>query len=333
MVTRGADVLLAIVVRALPPHRREWGRAMRSELAVVTERRARLRFVGGCARAVFVSWPAARAAMAYACVLAFAVVTLRQAAGLSSVGVRVEASLLVGAVVVLAWLGRRQGAFGPVDNTWSARGVRLAGYLVVMATVAALFTMGTNDPEGWWLAAVAVGLYLVSLLRLTAHPTTGALSLPTAAMLTLAGLAVWWSLALLFPAVRAVPAITFLAALVVAAAVGVKLEARTGSASRGVLTGLAAAAALLLLTFLAAVLTYRVAPGLVPDIAPATLDAATRALTNQIESIDPYVADFLIGAILAIVVATVGAHQARSASITKPPAEPATPPTAPRARP
>jgi hypothetical protein len=332
VVTRGADVLLAIVVRALPPHRREWGRAMRSELAVLTERRARLRFVGGCARATLIRWPAARAVMAYACVLTFAVVTLRQAASLSSAGVRVEASVLVGAIVVLAWLGRRHGAVGPVDNTWSARGVRLAGYLVVMATVAALFTMGTNDPEGWWLAALAVGLYLASLLRLTAHPTTGALSLPTAALLTLAGLAVWWTLALLLPAVRAVPAITFLAALVVAA-VGVKLGARTGSASRGVFTGLAAAAALLLLTFLAAVLTYQVAPGLVPDIAPATLDAATRAETNQIESIDPYVADFLIGAILAIVVATISAQQARSTSIMKPPAEPATLPAAPRARP
>jgi hypothetical protein len=330
VVTRDpADPILALVVRALPPHRREWGRAMRSELAVLTERRARLTFVGGCARATIISWPAARAVMAYACVLAFAVVTLRQAAALSSVGVRVEASLLVGAIVVLAWLGRRTGPVGPVDTTWSARGVRLVGYLVVMATVAALFTMGTNDPEGWWLAALAVGLYLVSLLRLTAHPTTGALSLPTAAMLTLAGLAVWWTLALLFPAVRAVPAITFLVALVVAA-VGTKLGAGT---LRGVFTGLVAAAALLLLTFLAAVLTYQVAPGLVPDIAPATLDAATRAQTNQIESIDPYVADFLIGAILAIVVATVSAQQARSTSIMKPPAEPATPPTAPRARP
>ncbi|GAB3881000.1 hypothetical protein GCM10029964_036330 [Kibdelosporangium lantanae] len=200
MVTRDrADRALALVVRALPPHRREWGRAMRSELGVITGRRARLRFVAGCARASFVGWPAARAVLAYAFVLAFAVGTLRQVAGLPSTGVRVEAASLVATVVVLAWLGRRPSAVGPVGTTWAARGVRLGGYLVVMATVAALLTMGTNDPEGWWLAAVAVGLYLASLLRLTTRPAADVLSLPTATVLTLVGLAVWWALMLLSP--------------------------------------------------------------------------------------------------------------------------------------
>ncbi|GAB3880997.1 hypothetical protein GCM10029964_036320 [Kibdelosporangium lantanae] len=87
------------------------------------------------------------------------------------------------------------------------------------------------------------------------------------------------------------------------AGAGVALGTRTGSAVRGVSTGLAAAAALLLLTFLAAVITYTLAPDLAPDVAPPALSAAARAEVNGVESIDPYVADLLVGAILTTTVA------------------------------
>ncbi|MDX6540322.1 MAG: hypothetical protein QOI71_1932 [Gaiellales bacterium] len=46
-----ADRLLGLAVSGLPADRREWGSAMRAELAVVTGRRARWRFSLGCARA------------------------------------------------------------------------------------------------------------------------------------------------------------------------------------------------------------------------------------------------------------------------------------------
>ncbi|MFL6145085.1 MAG: hypothetical protein ACJ72N_24870 [Labedaea sp.] len=57
------------------------------------------------------------------------------------------------------------------------------------------------------------------------------------------------------------------------------------------------------------------APGLVPDISgPADaggLTPAAKAETNRIESIDPYVADFLFGALLGGVLAVVSALLAR----------------------
>ena len=53
------------------------------------------------------------------------------------------------------------------------------------------------------------------------------------------------------------------------------------------------------LIFLAAIGTYAVSPALAPDVAPAGLAPAARAEVNRIESIDPYVGEFLLGALLA----------------------------------
>jgi hypothetical protein len=262
-VTRpGADLpglALAIVVRALPLHRKGWGTAMRAELATLDERSARRGFVAGCARALLISGAALRAVAGYVAVLVFAVVILGGAADLPSAGVRVEASALVAVIAVLAWWGHRRGPLGPVGTDLVPRLLRLAGYVTVMTTVAVVLTMGTNDPDGWWLAALAVGLYLVGFLRVTAQPMTDTLSLPIAAALTLAGLALWWVPMLLLSGVRASPPLTFLAALALIPA-GTALGSRLGAPRKGLSSGLAAATATFLLMFLAAVLTYRLAP-------------------------------------------------------------------------
>ncbi|MFL6144271.1 MAG: hypothetical protein ACJ72N_20705 [Labedaea sp.] len=311
MTRRGADLpgrALSIVVRALPPHRTGWGMAMRAELGAIDSRQARRRFVVSCARAVLTSGPALRAVAGYAGVLVFAVVVLGRAADLPSAGVRAEAGALVAIIAVLAWWGRRRGILGPVGTNLVPRLCRLVGYVTVMATVVLLLTLGTNDPAGWWLAALAVGVYLVGFLRSTAEPMTNALSLPTAAALSLAGLTLWWIPMLLLDAVRSSPALTFLVALALIPA-GMALGSRTGAARRGLSSGLAAATATLLLMFLAAVLTYRLAPGLVPDISGpggiGGLTPAAKAETNRIESVDPYVADFLFGALLSGVLTVV----------------------------
>jgi hypothetical protein len=287
---------------------------MRAELAAIAERPARRGFVRGCARAVLLSVSALRVLAGYVAVLAFTAVVLRMAAGLPSTGVRVEASILAGVVAVLAWYGRRRGALGPVGTDHAARLLRLAGYATVMTTVAVLLSMGTNDPAGWWLAALAVTVYLAGFLHATTQPATVALSLPMAAVLTLAGLALWWIPMLLLDTVRASPGLAFLVAFALIPA-GAALGSRTGSPMRGLRSGLCAAAATFLLIFLAAVLTYRLAPGLVPDISgpgdAGGLTPAARAETNRIESIDPYVADFLFGALLSGVLAVVSALLAR----------------------
>jgi hypothetical protein len=298
-----AGLALTIVTRALPLPRKEWGRAMRAELAAIDEPRARRRFVRGCVRAVLLTGTTLRALAGYAAILGFAAVILRAAAELPSPGVRAEATGLVAIIAVLAWCGRRRVAgLGPVGPTPAARLARLIGYATVMTTVGVLLTTGTNDPAGWWLAAVAVNIYLAGFLRITTQPVSHLLSLPIAATLTLAGLTVWWIPMLLRSGVRAAPPLTFLVALALIPA-GWALGSRTGSPTRGLRSGLAAATATFLLIFLAAVLTYRLAPDLVPNISgpgdAGGLTPAAKADTNRIESIDPYVADFLLGAILS----------------------------------
>lgn len=312
-MTRHSDLpslVLAVVVRALPVHRKDWGRAMRAELAAITETPARRQFVRGCAQAVLLSGTTLRALAGYASLLAFTAVIGYQAAGLPSAGVRTEAVTLAGIIAVLAWCGRRGGVLGPVGTGLVPRLTRLAGYATVMATVAVLLTTGTNDPTGWWLAALAVSVYLTGLLRATTRAATDALSLPIAAALTFAGLTVWWIPMLMLSGVRAAPILSFLVAFALIPA-GAAVGSRTGSSIRGTLSGLAAATATLLLMFLAAVLTYRLAPGLVPDITGPGLPAAAKAATDQIESIDPYVADFLFGAFLTAVLIMVGFLVAR----------------------
>ncbi|TCO62208.1 hypothetical protein [Actinocrispum wychmicini] len=314
-MTRHEDMagrVLAVVVRALPFHRKDWGQAMRAELAAITEGPARRQFVRGCTRAVLLSGTALRTLAGYVGMLVFAAVILRQTADLPSAGVRVEAIGLIAVITVLAWCGRRRGALGPAGIDLVPRLIRLAGYAAVMTTVAVLLTTGTNDPTGWWLAALAVGVYLTGFLRATTQPAADALSLPIAATLTLVGLAVWWVPMLLLIGVRAAPILTFLVACALVPA-GTALGSRTGSPIKGTLSGLAAAAVTLLLFFLAAVLTYRLAPGLVPDIAgpgdAGGLTPAAKAETNQIESIDPYVADFLLGAVLSGILTAVSVRR------------------------
>lgn len=317
MTRRGTDLprrALDLVVRTLPVHRKEWGRAMRAELTAITEQPARRRFVRGCTRAVLISGTALRATAGYLGILAFAAAIVREAAGVASAGVRTEAGVLVAVIATLAWLGRRPGVLGPVANDPVARLIRLAGYGTAMATTAVMLTLGTNDPSGWWLGALSVGVYLAGFLRATTHPATEALSLPIAAGLAVAGLAVWWIPMLLLDGVRAVPALTFLVAFAVVAA-----GRALGSPQRGLLSGLAAAAAMLLLTFLAAVLTYRLAPGLAPDIAPPALGPAVRAEVDRIESIDPYVANLVLGALLTAIFTVVSALPPLPASVAEPP--------------
>lgn len=309
-----AALALTFVTRALPQHRKEWGQAMHAELATLPESAERRRFVRGCAHAILLTGPAVRALAGYAAILAFAVLIIRKAAELPSAGVRVEATVLVATIAVLAWCAHHRTVLGPVGTDLVPRLLRLAGYVTIMTTVAVLLTMGTNDPSGWWLAAVAVAVYLTGFLRATTEFAAAVLSLPLTAALTMAGLALWWIPMLLLSGVRAAPALTFVAAFALVPA-GAALGPLIGSRTRGLLSGLAAAFASLLLMFLAAVLTYRLAPHLVPDISgPGGLGGLTpeaRAETNRIESIDPYVADFLLGAILTGIMTILSALPAQ----------------------
>ncbi|WP_033401005.1 hypothetical protein [Actinokineospora enzanensis] len=288
-----AERTLTIATRALPAHRRDWGAAMTAELAALTDPVDRRRFARGCARAVLFSGSMLRAVACHLGLLTFAAAAVVRATGLPSRGVQIEAIGLIAAIIGLARYGRRRSTLGPAG----AGLARSSAYAMIMATAAVLLTTGVNDPEGWWLAAIALVVYLAGFLRVTARSTRNLISLPLIAILVPTALAVWWLPMLLSPAVRAAPPLTFLAAFALIP-IGASLGSRLGSRTRGLLTGLTATAAVLLLMFLAAVLTYRLAPNLAPDLsAPIGMPQSIRAEQSRIEAVDPYVANYLIGAI------------------------------------
>ncbi|WP_344617602.1 hypothetical protein [Dactylosporangium salmoneum] len=64
MSAGGADRLLALVVRLLPPGRAEWGRAMRAEATAIEPGLPRWGYVLGCVRVVLVQSPVGLLALA-----------------------------------------------------------------------------------------------------------------------------------------------------------------------------------------------------------------------------------------------------------------------------
>jgi hypothetical protein len=295
---------LAAAVRLLPPQRREWGLAMQAELAAIDAGRERRRYALGCTRAVLTQPAALRTAAAPMLLLAFGAVATGLALSYPSAGVRAETLTLVAILGLVASRARRPGRLGPVADAPFARRARATGVIVVGGSVMLMLAWGKhNDPSGWWLVALALALYFVAVLAATSRRTAarpGALQVAAAAALV--GLSAWWIPMLLLAGVRSHPH-TALLAVALAAAAAVLALGRRGGAAHVATAGLAAATATCLLIFLAAIGTYAAFPQLVPDIAgpgnAGGLTAAARAETNRIESTDPYVGEFLLGALFA----------------------------------
>ena len=125
-----ASRLLGLLVRLLPSNRRDWGRAMQAESASLKYPSERRRFALGCTRAVVV-------------------LTVKSPTLWRRLSVAVVAALVVGAEIALAdvigqtvplalvlvllfWLGRRPGMFGPVRAERTARAARASGYVVMV---------------------------------------------------------------------------------------------------------------------------------------------------------------------------------------------------------
>ncbi len=303
-----ASRALGVAVRALPARRRDWGLAMQAELAVVEDAAERRRYVLGCTRAVLTQ-PAALARVAgRASVPLAGAVALVLAVRIPSAGVRAEALALIAALAAAAWLGRRPGLLGPVADDRTSRRVRAAGCGVV--GVLALMVLwpskggGHSDPSGWWIACLAVLAYLAAALYATAQRTAaGPRALRLGAGLTAAAIALWWVPMLLSAGVRAHPGATLaLATAIVVAGCAIGARRRL-PAHAAIVAGLGAGAATCLLVTMLALGTYAARPQLVPHFCGTSnacgLTPAARAETERIEAADPYVADLLIGALLA----------------------------------
>lgn len=298
---------LAAAVRLLPPHRREWGLAMQAELAAIAGARDRRRYTLGCTRAVLTQPAALRTAGANLLVLAFGAVAVGLALSYRSVGVRVETLVLLVVLGLAAWRGRRPGRLGPVADYPTARRARTGGCVLVGGCVMLFLASGKHDdPSGWWLAALAMALYFATVLAATARSASAdPVVLRAAAAAALAGLAAWWIPMLLLAGVRSHPHLALAAAGLAALAAALATGRRLTGGAPAALAGVGAATATCLLIFLAAVGTYGAFPRLAPDIAgpgdAGGLTPAARAETNRIESTDPYVGEFLLGALLGAV--------------------------------
>src|SRR5579859_330159 len=175
--------MLRDAARLLPPARRDWVEAVRAEAELVPAGRQRVGWLaGGLWLAVkgaeimrkVVYWLGVgmvAAAAAWAVWLSW---HTSPAADALTVTDRVRVLVGMGALVLLPWVGRRRGWFGPVGGSITARLVRVAGCAGVCGLGAAIVRMdrtvggGPHGPGPFSLpreiaAAVLLGIGLAAL--------------------------------------------------------------------------------------------------------------------------------------------------------------------------
>lgn len=290
-----SDRLLATAVRLLPAHRREWGTAMRADLAALTDRRQRRLFTLGCLR-VIGTRPAVWRRLAFP-VLLLAVLAgaVRWTAQVGYSPLRWGLLGLVGVLLLLTGLGRVR-PLGPVGDNLPARGVRATGFLLIGAfaveVVASAIRKDQHDVGGAPILTVLLGGYLLGFLTLTARRTaaTGR-TLLVGALTGVAIAAAWTGAVLLFPPIP--PGITLALALI---APGMALAALIADWRAAICAGVVAA--LLILHTLLLLSTFGPAR-LIPDLVPAALTPADDLANSRIEIQDPYVLLLLVGSLIA----------------------------------
>lgn len=322
---------LGAVVRLLPASRSEWGRAMHAELAAIDSPAERRRFVLGCTRAALLPGAKAHsagrslaAAGAVGLVLGGEVVLAR------AIGAFVP---LVGALALLAWLGRRPSSFGPVRADPAMRAARSAGYALVAACLSALVVAdgvsGLLRPDAlrWGMSfALLLTLVAASCLAMTAQGSRlGGTSLAAGSAAGLvagaAGFAVLPFERIGTPLAHGLPGHgTWLAALVFGAPTlaALLIGRRTRQAEQAVMAALCAGASAALLVALLGLSAIVFLPDRVPDIVgpgmPAGTTAAQRRLENSIEASDPYFGLLLFGGLLAAVLWVMARPPTRAAT-------------------
>jgi hypothetical protein len=182
-LTRVLEGLLGCAARLLPPGRRDWAEAVRAEAGQVAAGWPRLRWLAGGVWLVVreaamtrkvVYWLGAGAVAAAVGWVVWLSWQTSPAADPQAVTDRVRVLAGAAALVVLPWVGRRRGWFGPVGASSTARLVRVAGCAAVCGLGVAVVRMdshlglGPHGPGPFSLpdeliAVVLVGAGLASL--------------------------------------------------------------------------------------------------------------------------------------------------------------------------
>jgi hypothetical protein len=298
--------LLAAAVRLLPAGRRDWGAAMRAELAAIESGPARWAFAAGCVRVV-ATRPAVLRRAGYPLLMAGALAaalwwTSRIAYGplhWGSVGVVVL-------LVVVTWLGRQRGPFGPVGEGRTARGLRAGGCLLIAVWTASLMSAMVDKDQFEQVHSVLpvfgviLTSYLVGFLTLTARRSAATARVLAAGIAGGVAAAVVWTVAVvLAPPIPADPAPAF--TLTVLGMLGAALAAgRPGGGGRHLLAALCAGTlAVMLIVSVVVVLSTFAPPHFIPDLAPAALSPADDLAQSRNEIQDPYVVVLVLGSLVA----------------------------------
>jgi hypothetical protein len=325
----GADLLLAGAVRLLPADRRDWGTAMRAELAGITSRRARWGFAAGCVRVV-ATRPAVWRRLGYPLLPAGALAAVLWWTGrIGYPPLHWGVVGLVGLLVTVAWLGRHQAPLGPVRPDPAARGVRAAGYLLVgtlaFGVVAFLDGRGHNPHEqahvGVPIFTVVLTGYLLGFLAVTGrHSAAAPHALVAGIVAGTAGAALWTGATLALPPVPANVGFA-LVAVVAAMAAAASLTIRRGGGEPDGQAALAAlsagAATALLIVLVVGVVANFGPPWLIPELAPRALSKADALAQSRIEIEDPYMAILFLGWLIAVVQAVASGTRQLTASRTR----------------
>jgi hypothetical protein len=152
-LTRVLAGLLGYAARLLPPERRQWAEAAGAEAGQVPAGWPRLRWLAGGLRVAVreaammrkvVYWLGAGAVAAGAAWVVWLSWRASPAADPQAVTDRVRVLAGMAALVVLPWVGRRRGWFGPAGSSRTARLVRVAGCAAVCGLGVAVVRMDSH---------------------------------------------------------------------------------------------------------------------------------------------------------------------------------------------
>jgi hypothetical protein len=309
-------------VALLPGERRDWGTAMRAELAGIGPAAERRSFAAGCVRAAFSQPPVWRSVTSTGLLVATAVAGLVLAGGLATVAIQLEMCALIVAIVGFASAGRHFAAFGPVAPGRTARTVRTCAYVFLgFALISSLVEERRfpGNEHGMTIAFIfVIALFLAfqgTMLAATARGSrmpAGALAIGTG---TGAVGGVGWfgvrmvrptfgttvSVPLLVAMASAVAAVAFSATPAASGPTGSRRRnpGLLGSVGTAVAAGLAAAgSALMLISFLASAAMVAVTSK-VPDIVGPVMvpgsTAAQKLREDMIEVGDTYFGVLVFG--------------------------------------
>lgn len=324
-----AGRLLRLAAGLLPAGRREWGQAMRAELAQIEPGPPRLWFALSCLRGSLTQ-PGLISTAGYPLLMLGVIIGVVAWTGrVTYVPLRAALIGLVVILVALSWLARRPGPLGPVSPSRAARLVRSGGYgLVGAAVLVIVHSLRLADGD---LAAKArievpacaavLAIYTVAFVTTTARRF--AASTPVLAVGGGCGLAAaaWWLVPVLArPPVPvssagglAAVAMAALAAAVIivtaASCAGTLAALRhsgrarpdpSGVLRRAAIAGLCAATAAALLIFVAADGLLQFFPHWVASASPPNAPAADRLANSRDADEDAWFLVLYIGFLLAV---------------------------------